>query len=111
LTISTATITVANALVSCDHCNSLFTGISTTEFTRIQWIQNSLTLVIRSKHECSHITPTLKSLHWLTVRYCSHFKILTLVYKYLFVGSLAYFCQVLQPYTSCVNTFRCKKGI
>jgi hypothetical protein len=105
LTISTATM-VANALVSCrfDYCNSLFTGISTTDFTRLQCIQNSLARVIRSKHKYDHITPTLKSLHWLPVRYRCHFKILTLVYKYLSVGSPAYFGQVLQPYTSCVNT-------
>jgi hypothetical protein len=46
LTISTAT-TVANALVSCrfDYCNSLFTGISTADFTRLKCIQNSLALL------------------------------------------------------------------
>jgi hypothetical protein len=106
LTIFTAT-TVANALISCrfDYCNSLsFSGISTADFSRLQYIQNSLARVIRSKHKYDHITPTLKSLHWLPVRYRCHFKILTLVYKYLSVGSPVYFCQVVQPYTSCVNT-------
>jgi hypothetical protein len=114
LTISTAT-TVANALVSCrfDYYNSLFTGISTTDFTRLQYIQNSLSRVIRSKHKYDHNTPTLKSLHWLPVRYRCYFKIFTLVYKYLSVGSPAYFGQVLQPYTSSVSTLgiRCQKTV
>jgi hypothetical protein len=105
LTISTAT-SVANALVSCrfDYCNSLFTSISNANFARLQYIQNSLARVVTRKLKYDHITPSLKSLHWLPVRYRCDFKVLTLVYKYLSLGSPAYFGQVLKPHVSSVNT-------
>jgi hypothetical protein len=101
LTISTAT-SVANALVSCrfEYCNSLFTSISNANFVRLQYIQNSLAHVETRKQKYDHITPSLKSLHWLPVRYRCDFKVLTLVYKYPSLGSPAYFGQVLKPLVS-----------
>jgi hypothetical protein len=74
LTMSTAT-SVANALVSCrfDYCKSLFTGISNANFARLQSIQNSLARVVTRKLKYEHITPSLKSLHWLHVQYWCDF--------------------------------------
>jgi hypothetical protein len=105
LTTSTAT-SFANVLVSCryDYCNSLFTSISNVNFARLQYIQNSLARVVRRKLKYDHITPSLKLLHWLPVRYHCNFKVLTLVYKYLSLRSPAYFGQVLKPRVSSVNT-------
>jgi hypothetical protein len=41
-------------------------------FAKLQSIQNSLARVVTHKypHITTHITPSLKSLHWLPVQYC-----------------------------------------
>jgi hypothetical protein len=80
------------------------TSISNANFARLQYIQNSLARVVTGKLKYDHITPSLKFLHWLLVRYRCDFKVLTLVYKYQSLGSPAYFGQVLKPHVSSVNT-------
>jgi hypothetical protein len=93
-------------MVTCrfDYCNSLFTSISNANFARLQCIQNSLARVVTRKLKYDHITPSLKSLYWLPIMYRCDFKVLTHVYKYLSLGSPAYFGQVLKPPISSVNT-------
>jgi hypothetical protein len=78
-------VLLANALVSCrlDYCNSIYTGISKSNFKKLQRIQNSLARVITETRKCEHITPVLKSLHWLPVAQRIQFKSGLLVYKTL----------------------------
>ena len=52
----------------------------------------------------SHITPTLKSLHWLLVKQHIIFKTLVLIHKYLTIGKPKYFAPYLSLYTSAVKT-------
>ena len=44
-----------------------------------------------------HITPLLKSLHWLPVRYRSKFKLCSLTYQALTSGQPVYIRNMLQP--------------
>ena len=49
--------------------NSLLYGLPQEQLNRLQRIQNiAARVVTRSKKPC-HITPILKDLHWLPVRY------------------------------------------
>ena len=63
-------VMVLNALVSSylDYCNSLFRSLSSKNITRLQNIQNCLARFISGASRFSHVTPTLKSLHWLPVK-------------------------------------------
>ena len=54
----------------------------------------------------THITSTLRTLHWLPVRQRIIFKTLVLVYKYLTTGQPKYFAPYLPLYKSAVNTKR-----
>src|SRR6218665_4090333 len=48
-----------------DYCNFLFLNLDSTQIQRMQLIQNSLAVTRTSRHH--HITPVLKSLHWLKI--------------------------------------------
>jgi hypothetical protein len=79
-------ILLANSLVSSrlDYCNSLYFGMPDCLLDRLQRVQNSLArAVVPSVRRFDHITPTLKTLHWLPVRDRIKFKIATLTFKVL----------------------------
>ena len=62
-----------NALVSSRlyYCNSLFRSLSGFNFRKLQSVQNNLARIVTNTTRYSHITPVLKSLHWLPVQQCS----------------------------------------
>lgn len=103
-----AAITLANALISSklDYCNSLFRSLSSKDLHKLQCIQNSVARIVYNKPRFSHITPVLKDLHWLPIKYRSIFKTLCIVHKFLQSGLPKYFSPYLNFYTSSVNTRR-----
>ena len=92
------TVLAANALVSSylDYCNSLFRGLSCFNLHKLQSIQNTLARIVTNHRKYAHVTPILKQLHWLPIKYRCMFKTETLVYKFLHSGSPSYF----QPFLS-----------
>ena len=76
-------VLLANALVTSrlDYCNSLFLSLTDFELRRLQLVQNSLCRVVTRSSKYSHITPQLKKLHWLPVKYRIQFKIGLITYK------------------------------
>ena len=100
-------VLLANALVSSrlDYCNSLL-SLTDYELRRLQLVQNSLCRVVTRSSKSSHITPQLKKLHWLPVRYRVQFKIGLITYKILTQGQPVYLRGLIHPYTSFRNTRR-----
>ena len=72
----------------------------------MQLVQNSLCRVVTRSSKFSYITPQLKKLHWLPVRYRVHFKIGLIIYKFLKQGQPVYLRELIRPYTSSRNTRR-----
>ena len=101
-------VLLANALVSSrlDYCNSLFLSLTDFELRRLQLVQNSFCRVVTRSSKFSHITPQLKKLHWLPVRYRVQFKIGLITYKILNQGQPVYLRELIHPYTSSRNTRR-----
>ena len=66
-----------------DYCNGVFTGLPKKSIRQLQLIQNAAARVLTKTKKVDHITPVLKSLHWLPVPQRIDFKILLLVYKSL----------------------------
>ena len=99
-----AAISVANALISSklDYCNSLYCGLSKGNLKKLQYIQNTMARIVTRTGKWSHITPALKSLHWLPVKQRVIFKTVTLIYKYLHSGLPEYFGKYIIPYESSV---------
>ena len=82
---STTACTIATSIVhsKLDYCNSLYYNLSKSQITRLQLIQNSLArAVVKSPKSC-HITPVLRSLHWLKINERIQYKLLSLTYKVL----------------------------
>jgi hypothetical protein len=77
--------TIATSLVhsKLDYCNSLYYNLPKSQLKRLQAIQNSLARCITRVPRSQHITPVLKSLHWLKVEQRIHYKILSLTYSTL----------------------------
>ena len=65
----TAAITLTNAFVHSHlyNCNSLFYGLPKYSIHRLQKIQNTTASIVTRISRFTHITPILKSLHWLPV--------------------------------------------
>ena len=86
-------VLAANTLVSSrlDYCNSVFRGLSCFNQHKLQSIQNTLARIVTNHRNYAHVTPILKQLHWLPVKYRCMFKTATLVYKFLNTGSPSYF--------------------
>ena len=86
-------VLAANALVSSrlDYCNSLFRCLSCFNLHKLQSIQNTLARIVTNHRKYAHVTPILKQLHWLPVKYRCMFKTATLVYKFLHNGCPSYF--------------------
>ena len=81
------TLVCARILSRLDYCNAVFTGMSTSNFNKLQTIQNAAAKMIFKKRKFDHASPLLKRLHWLPVRARCDYKISVLAYKY-FEGSL-----------------------
>ena len=101
-------VTVSNALISSklDYCNSLFRSLSSRDLKKLQCVQNSLARIVARSSKFSHITPVLRSLHWLPIKHRICFKTALIIYKFLHTGVPAYFSTHLTRYTCAVNTRR-----
>ena len=66
-----------------DCCNALLSGLHQTSINKLQRVQNTAARIVTRTSRYSHITPVLKTLHWLPVNYRVQFKILTHTYKAL----------------------------
>ena len=81
-----------------DYCNALLSGVSKTEVARLQLVQNAAARVLTKTKRRAHITPILKSLHWLPVTLRIDFKVILLVFKSLNRNAPAYLSAMLSWY-------------
>jgi exonuclease III len=105
LDFTTAT-TIATSLVhsKLDYCNSLYYNLPAYQIDRIQLIQNCLARAVCRTSKFSHITPTLRSLHWLKVRERIEYKILSLTYNALQYHQPLYLTECLEIQSITYNT-------
>ena len=81
----TTACTIATSLIhsKLDYCNSLFLNLNNQQLNRLQLILNSAARAITKTPKFHHITPHLKSLHWLKITERIQYKIISLTYKSL----------------------------
>ena len=77
--------TIATSLVhsKLDYCNSLYLNLPAYQLARLQHIQNSLARVVCKVPKYHHITPHLRSLHWLKIPQRIHYKLLSITFTLL----------------------------
>ena len=75
-----------HALVTCHlayYCNTLLHDVSQYQQQRLQRVLNAAARLICRLPKYYHISPVLKDLHWLPIKYPVIFKITLLVFKVL----------------------------
>ena len=82
---TSATKTLIHAYVTSrlDYCNGLLYGLPDKSINRLQSVLNTAARLVALKRKDDHITPVLKELHWLPIKFRIQFKILLLVFKSL----------------------------
>jgi len=101
---SEAATSLVHAFISCrlDYCNAMLYGIADCHLQRLQSVQNAAARLVTGLRRTEHITPILKSLHWLglPIRQWVTYKLATLVHKCIngrAPGYLAEFCRQCRP--------------
>ena len=79
-----------------DNGNSLLYKLPSNQLSRLQKIQNTAARILTLSKRSCHITPILKELHWLPVRYRIIFKIVLYVYKSIHNIAPEYISELLQ---------------
>ena len=104
---STTATTIATTCVHSrlDYCNSLYHGLPITKIKRIQHIQNELARAVTRTPKHSHISPVLKSLHWLKVEQRIQYKIISITYNLLHIAEPKYLHRLINVQTSQQNSF------
>jgi hypothetical protein len=59
-----------------DYYNGLLYGLPNTELIKLERVQNAAARLVTSTRKYDHITPILRELHWLPVKFRIHFKLL-----------------------------------
>ena len=89
--------TIATSLIhsKIDFCNSLLLNLPTTQTNCLQLILNSAARAVTKTPKFHHITPILKSLHWLTINQRINYKVISLTHKSLKTGYPTYIRSLL----------------
>ena len=79
-----------------DYCNSLLHGISKSLSDKLQRVLNTAARIVTRTKITSHITPVLKSLHWLPVVQRCSFKTALLTFKILNGMAPSYLSELIK---------------
>jgi hypothetical protein len=98
----TTACTIATALIhsKLDYCNSLLLNLPASSTNRLQFVLNSAARAVTKTSRFHHITPVLKSLHWLKINQRIHYKVISLTYKILLSDQPSYLRSLLSLQSS-----------
>ena len=100
---ATKTFLSAFVLSKLDYCNSLFSGCPQNQLDKLQKVQNSAAKLVSRSRKHDHVTPILKSLHWLPVPARIDYKLASLCHSFFSDLSPRYLADLLSVYTPSRN--------
>ena len=92
------TLICAFVLSRIDYCNSLLAGCPKKLTLKLQKVQNNAARIICRSSRSDHISPVLRSLHWLPVDCRIDYKVLLLVFKALNDLAPSYLSDLIHLY-------------
>ena len=81
-----------------DYGNALLINLPACHLKKLQHVQNIAAKIVTRSGKYEHITPILKSLHWLPIHARIDYKIALLVYKAMNGRAPSYIQDLLVPY-------------
>ena len=96
---ATKTLVCAFVLSRIDYCNSLLAGLPKYQLDRLQRIQNNAARLILRSSKSEHVTPLLRSLHWLPVSDRIDYKVSSLAFSAINDSGPTYLSELLHLYT------------
>jgi len=92
------TLVQVNIVSHLDYCNCLLAGLPANLIAKLQRVQNCAARLIKRTGKFEHITPVLKDLHWLPIKYRIDYKIILITYKILHNLAPPYLSELVRPY-------------
>ena len=81
-----------------DYCNSSLAGLPAEQIARLQKVQNNAARLIMRRRKHEHVTPLLKELHWLPVKFRIEYKLAVLAYRHFNHSLPTYLLETLTTY-------------
>ena len=94
------TLVVQLILTKLDYCNSLLTNVIGRTLHHYHDVLNAAARLISGSMTYEHITPVLKSLHWLKIPYRITHKISSIIYKVISYDTTKYLSSTLAKTTT-----------
>ena len=94
------TKTFVSAFVFCrlDYCHSLLSGCPECLLEKPQKVQNSATRLVPKAHKRDHVSPLLRTLHWLPIQAGFEYKLSTLYHAFFSDTAPVYLSDLLHVY-------------
>ena len=96
---TTKTLVCAFVLSRLDYCNALLSGSNAYLITKLQKVQNHAARLIFRSSKFDHVSPLLRSLHWLPIQQRITYKIASLCFKSVESSCPQYLTDLLHLYT------------
>ena len=95
----TKTLVSAFVLSRLDYCNSLLVGCPQNLLYRIQKLQNNAARLVLRAPRTDHVTPHLRTLHWLPIEARLAYKVACLCFRAINQTGPAYLSDTIQVYS------------
>ena len=96
---ATKTLISAFVLSRLDYCNGLFVNCPAETLDKLQRVQNNAARLVLRVPRSDHISPHLRSLHWLPIEARITYKIALTTYRAINLSGPPYLSELISIYT------------